>query len=475
MLRVWGGGIYEHEAFYNYCDQMGLLVWQDFMFACNIYSGDKAFMDNVKIEAEEQVKRLRHHACIATWCGNNEVHNGLEDWGWQEALGYTDQQYAAMYEDYEQLFENMLPKICVENIHKGNYVHSSPTYGWGHPECTTHGCSHYWGVWWGELPFEIWWEKTGRFMTEYGFQSYPEMSLWSAFVPEGERNLRSPSMQNHQKHGRGVQIIEKAMQDLYGFVPKNLSDFVYYSQLVQQDGIAQAIEAHRIQHDRCSGTLLWQLNDCWPVASWSCIDVAGNPKALYYKLPQLYANVTIASHRISQDTIELYLINDSFEPVSGQFVWNICTMDGMLIHSAMSLVSVHPNSSAKAAVVVLPKGVKNAGDVFVEADFAPENGEKASYLTYFVKPKALNLSKQPLQVKTKYGDYSAEIHLSTKMLKRGISIEEAHGYKVKYSDNYFDMKPNEEVVVKVEYPLLDGKPEFVIRDMSSNQFTGHRK
>ena len=465
MLRVWGGGIYEHDAFYNYCDQMGILVWQDFMFACNIYPGDKAFMDNVKIEAEEQVKRLRHHACIATWCGNNEVHNGLEDWGWQDALGYTDQQYAEMYGDYEQLFEKLLPKVCLDNSYKANYVHSSPTYGWGHPECTTHGCSHYWGVWWGELPFEIWWEKTGRFMTEYGFQSYPEMPLWKDYIPENELKLASPSMQNHQKHGRGVQIIEKAMQDLYGFIPQNLSDFVYYSQLVQQDGIAQAIEAHRIQHDRCSGTLFWQLNDCWPVASWSCIDVAGNPKALYYKLPQLYANVSIASHRISQDTIELYLINDSFEPVSGQFAWNICTMNGTLIHSAMSLVSVHPNSSVKAAVVVLPTGVKNAGDVFVKAEYAPENGEKIDYLTYFVKPKALNLSKQPLQVKTEYGDHCAEIHLSSKMLKRGIFIEETHGYKVKYSDNYFDMKPNEEVVVKVEYPLVEEKPTFKIRTM----------
>lgn len=465
MIRVWGGGYYEHDAFYDYCDQMGLLVWQDFMFACNIYPGDQAFMDNVKIEAEEQVKRLRHHACIATWCGNNEVHNGLEDWGWQDALGYTDQQYAEMYEDYEQLFEKLLPKICLDNSYKPNYVHSSPTYGWGHPECTTHGCSHYWGVWWGELPFEIWWEKTGRFMTEYGFQSYPEMALWNAFIPEGERNLASPAMQNHQKHGRGVQIIEKAMQDLYGFVPSNLEDFVYYSQLVQLEGIAQAIESHRIQHDRCSGTLFWQLNDCWPVASWSCIDVAGNPKALYYRLPQLYANVTIASRHISQDTIELYAINDELEALHGNFKWSIRTMDGTLVHSAMSLISVHPNSSEKAAVVVLPKGVKNAGDFLVEAEYVPEGGNKVSYLTCFVKPKALNLSNQPIQVKTEYGDHSAEIHLSSKVLKKGIFIEETHGYKVEYSDNFFDLKPGEEVVVRVEYPLLDEKPTFSLRTL----------
>ena len=463
MLRVWGGGLYERNAFYDYCDQMGILVWQDFMFACNIYPGDQAFMDNVKIEAEEQVKRLRHHACIATWCGNNEVHNGLEDWGWKDALGYTDQQFSQMYEDYEQLFEKMLPKICMENMHKPNYVHSSPTYGWGHPECTTHGCSHYWGVWWGELPFEIWWEKTGRFMTEYGFQSYPEMSLWNEYIPENERVLKSPSMRNHQKHGRGVPIILKAMEDLYGFKDtNNLEKFVYISQLVQADGIAQAIEAHRIQHEKCSGTLFWQLNDCWPVASWSCIDVAGNPKALYYRLPQLYANVAIASRHISQDTIELYLINDSFNTVGGQFEWAIKTMDGQLVNSAGALTSAPANSSAKAAVVALPKSVKNAGTVFVEATFRPENAEKVSYLTYFVKPKALSLSPTPISVKTEYGDQCAEIHLSAKTLKKGVFIEEIHGYPVVYYDNYFDLKPGEEMTIKVEYPLLEEKPEFKV-------------
>ena len=464
MIRVWGGGLYEHEAFYNYCDQLGLLVWQDFMFACNIYPGDQAFMDNVKVEAEEQVRRLRHHACIATWCGNNEVHNGLEDWGWKDALGYTDQQYAQMYEHYEQLFEKLLPKVCLDNSYKSNYVHSSPTYGWGHPECTTHGCSHYWGVWWGELPFEIWWEKTGRFMTEYGFQAYPEMSLWEAYIPEGERKLQSPAMRNHQKHGRGVPIILKAMEDLYGFKDtNNLDKFVYISQLVQSDGIAQAIEAHRIQHEKCSGTLFWQLNDCWPVASWSCIDVAGNPKALYYRLPRLYANVAIASRRISQDTIELYLINDSFETTSGRFEWAIKTMDGQLVNSAEAQTSVPANSSVKSAVVVLPKAVKNAGNVYVEASFTPNNAKKVSYLTYFVKPKLLNLSPAPITVKTDYGDHCAEIHLSAKTLKKGVYIGETHGYQVAYSDNYFDMKPGEEVVIKVEYPLLDGKPEFRIK------------
>ena len=177
-------------------------------------------------------------------------------------------------------------------------------------------------------------------------------------------------------------------------------------------------------------------------------------------MPQLYANVAIASRHISQDTIELYLINDNFETVSGQFEWAIKTLDGELVNSAGALTSSAANSSVKAAVVVLPKGVKNAGNVYVEATFTPENADKVHYLTFFVKPKALNLSSTPINIKTEYDDHSAEIRLSSKTLKKGVLIEETHGYPVHYSDNYFDLKPGEEFVVKVDYPLLEEKPTF---------------
>jgi len=175
--------------------------------------------------------------------------------------------------------------------------------------------------------------------------------------------------------------------------------------------------------------------------------------------------VAIASHHISQDTIELYLINDSFETTSGQFEWTIKTLDGQLVNSAGALTSAAANSSVKAAVVVLPKGVKSAGNVYVEASFTPDNAEKVSYLTYFVKPKLLSLTPDPVAVKTEYGDHSAEIRLSAKTLKKGVYIEETHGYPVIYDDNYFDLKPGEEMVVKVEYPLVEGKPEFRVKSL----------
>ena len=249
MIRVWGGGIYENDAFYNYCDELGLLVWQDFMFACNPYPGNKVFLQNVSFEADEQLKRLRNHPCIALYCGNNEVHNGLEDWGWQTALGWSDAQYKQLFEDFNQLFEKMLADR-VHECHQGvPYISSSPTFGWGHPECCTHGCSHYWGVWWGEQPFSIWWEKTGRFMSEYGFQSYPEMATIETFTTPEDRKLGSPALNNHQKHGRGVEIIRKAMKEEFGYTrTDDLDEFAYMSQLVQALGIRQAIDAHRSQH-----------------------------------------------------------------------------------------------------------------------------------------------------------------------------------------------------------------------------------
>ncbi|MCR5190160.1 MAG: hypothetical protein K6C07_01955, partial [Bacteroidales bacterium] len=185
MLRVWGGGFYEKDIFYDLCDSLGLLVWQDFMFACSPYFVDSAFLLNVWHEGEQLV-RLGKHPCIALWCGNNEVHNCMEDWHLQERFGYPDDFFDSMKVQYRLLFEERLAGL-VDWLQPGcPYIHSTPTFGWEHDECTTHGCSHYYGVWSGEQPFSVWESKTGRFMSEYGFQSYPEMATWKAAMPEKE-------------------------------------------------------------------------------------------------------------------------------------------------------------------------------------------------------------------------------------------------------------------------------------------------
>ena len=301
MIRVWGGGIYEPDYFYHLCDSLGIMVWQDFNFSCALYPSDSAFLNNVKAEAEEQVRRIAQHPCVVLWCGNNEVKNGWEDWGWQQQYQWTPEQIATLQHGIDTLFGiNGILANAVKQydpLHRA-YITSSPLFGWGHPECVTHGDSHYWGVWWGEQPFEMYKEKTGRFMSEYGFQSYPDYSTVCRYCPKDQRYIDSPVMKSHQKHGRGLEIIDKAMRQYYGVDSRSLSleDFCYVSQLLQAWGTGYGIFQHLQQQPHCMGTLFWQLNDCWPVASWSSIDCYGNWKALHYRARDLYSDTVDMSY-----------------------------------------------------------------------------------------------------------------------------------------------------------------------------------
>jgi len=295
MLRVWGGGIYEPDYFFDLCDSLGLMVWVDFDFSCALYPSDSAFLANVKAEAEEQVRRIARHPCVVLWCGNNEVKNGWEDWGWQAQYQWSPQQIATLQHGIDTLFgPNGILAQAVSQCDplRRPYITSSPLFGWGHPECVTHGDSHYWGVWWGEQPFEMYREKTGRFMSEFGFQSYPDFSTVCRYCPADQRTIDSPTMRNHQKHGRGLEIIDKAMMQYYGVDSRSLSleDFCYVSQLLQAWGTGYGILCHLQAQPHCMGTLYWQLNDCWPVASWSSIDYYGNWKALHYRVRDLFSD-----------------------------------------------------------------------------------------------------------------------------------------------------------------------------------------
>ena len=295
MLRVWGGGIYEHDYFFDLCDSLGLMVWMDFNFSCTLYPDNHDMLESIREEVYQNVRRIAKHPCVVLWCGNNEVKNGWEDWGWQDVYKWTPEQRARLQHAIDTIFgEDGILAHSVRDcdpMHRP-YITTSPLYGWGHPECVTHGDSHYWGVWWGEEPFERYAEKTGRFMSEYGFQSYPMMSTIRQFCPEDQLYIDSPTLRSHQKHLRGREIIDKAMRQYYGFDSKtlNLEDYCYVSQLLQAWGTGFGIFQHIIHQPHCAGTLYWQLNDCWPVASWSSIDYYGNWKALHYRAQALFAN-----------------------------------------------------------------------------------------------------------------------------------------------------------------------------------------
>ena len=292
MLRVWGGGTYEEDAFYDEADARGILIWQDFMFACTAYPGDSAFLKNVHSELVYNIRRLRQHPSVATWCGNNEIREALKYWGW--AKRYSKEEYEKFWHDYEALFCKLIPETLREEDPLRPYIESSPdTVNWGRPQEMGLGESHYWGVWYGRQPFEILRERMPRFMSEFGVQSFPMLPSISRFArPETDYDLESDVMKAHQKSSIGNDVILHYIRQDYP-EPRDFADFVYLSQVMQGRGIALGIRAQRAAAPFCMGSLYWQLNDAWPAVSWSSIDYYGEWKGLQYEAKRAFAPIIL--------------------------------------------------------------------------------------------------------------------------------------------------------------------------------------
>ena len=308
MIRVWGGGVYERDEFYDLCDKYGIMVWQDFMFACGMYPGDSAFLNNVSAEVTEQVIRLRNHPCIAVWCGNNENMEGWVNWGWQKQYGYTQKDSTQIAQHYDTLFHRIIPNLLSVYDHERAYHPSSPANGWGKAKSLTEGDIHYWGVWWGMQPFSAYQNKVGRFVSEYGFQSMANKTCMETVIPKNEWSLSSSSCKNHQKHPTGYETISQYAQH-YFTVPNALDSFTYVSQVTQAIGMETAINAHRSKKPYCMGSLYWQLNDCWPVTSWSTTDYSLQPKAAYYRIKKAFSPLTLISETDSTN-IKIIAVSD---------------------------------------------------------------------------------------------------------------------------------------------------------------------
>ncbi|PCI96259.1 MAG: beta-mannosidase [Flavobacteriales bacterium] len=280
MLRVWGGGIYEQDIFYDLCDEYGILVWQDFMFAGSMYPVDSAFLNNVEQEVTENIIRLRNHPSIALWCGNNEIEVAWENWGWQKQYNYSASDSNQIWNGYTSVFHNLIPTLCKDLDPSRNYTPSSPSSNWGTPENFNHGSMHYWGVWHGKEPFENFEKNVGRFMVEYGFQSFPNMETIRTFASDSSLNLESETMKNRQKSYIGNGLILAHIKQYYD-EPATFEEFVSLSQKTQAKGIQMAIRSHMNNQPHCMGSLFWQLNDCWPGPSWSIIDYYGRHKKAY--------------------------------------------------------------------------------------------------------------------------------------------------------------------------------------------------
>jgi beta-mannosidase len=283
MLRVWGGGVYEKDIFYDLCDEYGILVWQDFMFAGTLYPGDSLWRFNVLQEAFEQIMRLQNHPCLALWCGNNEIEVAWKNWGWQKQYGYAAADSALLSHNYADLFKRELPSIL--NFLGSNvpYVSTSPQSNWGTPTNFKHGSMHYWGVWHGPDDFSGYQKNIGRFMVEWGFQSYPDYDMMAEYISPEFLALNSEVMKNRQKSYVGNGKITDFMQQ-YNFDFTDFKTFAQQSQHLQALGYEMALKSHIAAQPHCMGTLLWQLNDCWPGPSWSIINFNGTPKAAYWRV-----------------------------------------------------------------------------------------------------------------------------------------------------------------------------------------------
>ncbi len=419
MLRVWGGGIYEHDIFYDLCDEKGILVWQDFMFANGMYPADSFMLKNIESEASEQIKRLRNHPSIALFCGNNEIAEAWANWGWKNK--YSIEQQKKMEKDYSQIFHEQLPDMVSQLSPHISYWPSSPQFGRGDKLSQFEGDSHYWGVWHDEEPFEMFEQKVPRFMSEFGFQSYPSLKTLSGWFDEKDLNYDSHILQNHQKHPKGNELIKKYMARDY-FVPENFADFIYVSQLLQAEGITRGIEAHRRAMPYCMGSLYWQLNDCWPVVSWSGIDYEGRWKALQYFAKKSFEPV-ILSLEIKDETLNIYLVNDKNEGVEGYLTFQLMNFEGMKRLQAEEYYKIKPNCVELLRSIDITNYAQfdlNTAVLNIGFDGDIKVSEKNFY---FVKPKNLNLSKPEIKIiKEKRGDHYI-LNLVTNTLAKNVFIE----------------------------------------------------
>ncbi len=450
MLRVWGGGVYENDIFYTLCDQKGILVWQDFMFACALFPGDNTFVSNVKEEVKDQVIRLQNHPCIALWCGNNEVDEGWKNWGWQKQYNYSKNDSTTIWNNYQRLFEKEIPAVLDSLVSKENsrYWPSSPSIGWGKKESLVQGDSHYWGVWWGMEPLETYSKKIGRFMSEYGFQGMPDYKTFETFAKPTEMKLVSEAVKAHQKHPTGYETIQTYMERDYK-IPTAFEDYIYLSQLLQARGFKIAIEAHRSAMPYCMGSLYWQLNDCWPVTSWSSTDYYGRWKAAQYQVKRSFESKLIVvkgienTDKIGLSSIKVQIVNDGLITEKGMLKVSIINFNGTELWKTSKSIILQSNAVTNAMELSNSEipDTKFWKDCLIHSVFINSKGEKTSTEYYFLSPKDLIFQKP--NITYKFIDKN-HLELSTNTLAKDVFIQ---GEGIEFEDNFIDLLPNEKRII----------------------------
>ena len=457
LIRVWGGGIYEDNRFYELADEMGILVWQDFIFACTSYPSDPNFLRRVSEEAEYNIKRLRNHASLAMWCGNNEIYEGMRFWGWKRKFGPA--VYDEMQKGYDKLFHQLLPSM-VKEFDGRFYMHGSPyEANWGRPHTWKIADSHNWGTWYGRKPFETLDTELPRFMSEFGFQSVPEMKNIQTFAAPDDYALESEVMNAHQKASIGNALIKKTMA-LYYEVPDDFEELVYIGQVLQGFGIRHGIEAHRRNRPYCMGSLYWQLNDSWPVVSWSSIDYYGNWKALHYQGKRAFAPVLLNAFKEGEDLCFYVLSDELKDHKDATLNLKLMDFDGKVLAKKEVKGEVLANSSTVFHKEAYGDWAKNLTNTLLLMTLKNQKGEVLSEIIhYFSYPKDQDLPETQIRYKVKQLDGKCEVTLSAKLLARDIFIEIPY-QGARFTDNFFDLLPGQtrKIVITHEDIKKKGEP-----------------
>lgn len=460
-LRIWGGGYFMDDFFYDICDERGLLVWHDFMFACAAYELNEAFENNVASEIRQNIRRLRSHPCIALWCGNNEMETQYEVLAWPK----TKKQYY----DYIRLYESLIPRIVKEEDPVTFYWPSSPSSGGNFENSNAEnvGDVHYWGVWHGNEPFTAYRKHHYRFLSEFGFQSFPALQTIRRFTEEGDRNIYSRIMEMHQRNTAANGKITNYISQTYLY-PKNFDELLYCSQLLQADAIRYGVEHFRRFRGTCMGTVVWQLNDIWPVASWASVDYYGNWKALQYAEKRMFAPVLLSCEEhgeIDQKphantlpqpvdvSADLHVANETDSPVTGTVKWALRLPDSTIVREGE-----FPVTAPAYGGTWLPHLDFNDQDplkVHLEYALIVDGQTISSGTTLFCAPKHYAFLDPKLTVSAD-GD---TLTVTAKNYAKSVSVETENGI-LRLDDNFVDMEAGSRtfrILPSRDFTDVDGK------------------
>jgi beta-mannosidase len=467
-IRVWGGGYYLDDYFYDLCDEYGIIVWQDLMYACKIFELTDEFKENITLETVENIKRLRHHASLGLWCGNNEQESGWYDWGWSETFS------PHLKTDYIKMYEVMLPEIAKKIDPNTFYWPSSPSSGgsFDDPNDQNRGDMHYWDVWHSQKPFTAYRDVFPRFNSEFGLQSFPSLKTVKTFTLPEDRNIFSYVMESHQKNNTCNGKILYYISENYKY-PKDFDSLLYASQLIQAEGIRYGVEHWRRNRGRCMGALYWQLNDCWPVASWSSIDYFGRWKALHYAAKRFF-NPLLASACENGTTVSLHVSNESKMSVSGILYWELLNSACNILQKGETKVSVDALSSKECLKLDFSnelETIEKQRDAYLNYRFVTGDEVISTGTVLFVKGKHFEFKDPKISAEIIEKGDRFVLNIKCDAFARFVELS-FDSVDAILSDNYFDLTTYEHKTVEImktdlseNISLQELKKQLIIRSL----------